>query len=858
MIFLNWIMLLGLAALAIPVIIHLLNRAKARQMDWGAMRFLLASVAARRRRLILEDVLLLIVRCLAITFIAVAMARPFLPSSSIIPSAFVLPAILIATVLAATAAAFWNSQDTRKKLLRTLAGLLIVAALASFLERWLQSRRWFAGGESRDTVILLDGSTSMMVKFEGKTNFERALEEAKTVVDMGRPGDAVAIIVAGPVPRPLIRTPTADRKEIASALDPAKIRAMGGSLGVLEALNAAAASLLEGHNPMKRIVLITDGQDAGWDVQGEGRWKFIGDTFKSLPSPPQLVCRKLPMPATFRNAAVSDIAISRSIIGTDRPVKIDAKISNSGTLPLQPSGMEILVDGIMVTRETLVKEIPPGAAETIRFEYRFETPGRHVVTARIIGDDDLPTDNSNDRVVDVQDRLSVLLVDGAPAERFFQGAAAFARVALMPREETPATPPSSQMSPSASAPSPFLMNPKVVKVTEMDKETDLETFHVIVLANVPRLPARVIDRLDDFVKNGGGLLIAPGRHAEADFYNKWRMPTGQPLMPASLIERTTPRESPAHLELKTMTHPAFQLIANPERSDAGSALVRTFWKLATDPSDPDVRIGGTVDSGEPFLVERRFGKGYILMTSVAMDRKDSNLPSLKCFLPFIHELVYYLAAPMVPDLNIRPGIEMAMELNASTPGIKVNPASFAAYRTSQNPPIEVITPSTNKLPAIAKPMGDSLIIRFAATQEPGLYRFVIPSSLATRTASTNTSEAVELPFSVLGQGQETSMNPLTESDIALVRSRVGLFMANSHEDMITAFGGDVPGREVWRYLALCALLLLIVETGLTRWIAIQRRFNNAEVVTLRSPIEAILETKGDIRNLFTGRTGGVR
>jgi len=452
-------MLFGLAALAVPVIIHLLNRAKARQMDWGAMRFLLASVVARRRRLILEEVLLLIVRCLAIALIVVAMARPFLPSSSIVPSALVLPAILIAAVLAAVAAAFWNREDTRRKILRALAALLIIAVTASFLERWLQHRRWFTGGDSRDTVILLDGSTSMMAKSGDKTNFELAIEEARIVADMNRPGDSIALYVAGPVPRAIIRAPTADRQEIAKALDDPSLKPVGGSLGVIEALNAAASSLAEGHSPAKRIVLITDGQEAGWDVQGEGRWKFITDSFKNLPSPPQFICRKLPLPQAFRNVAVSDITFSRPVIGMDRPVKIDAKISNSGTLPLQPSAAELLVDGISVTREDFVKEIPPGSAETLRFEYRFETPGRHIVTARVISEDDLVADNANDRVVNVEDKLPVLLVDGAPAERFFQGAAAFMRVALTPREDpAPDAKPDNAPSPAFS---PFLVEPKV-------------------------------------------------------------------------------------------------------------------------------------------------------------------------------------------------------------------------------------------------------------------------------------------------------------------------------------------------------------------------------------------------------------
>ena len=54
-------MLLGLAALAIPIIIHLLNRRRYEVIDWGAMRFLQMSKVTRRR-LFLEEILLMLLR----------------------------------------------------------------------------------------------------------------------------------------------------------------------------------------------------------------------------------------------------------------------------------------------------------------------------------------------------------------------------------------------------------------------------------------------------------------------------------------------------------------------------------------------------------------------------------------------------------------------------------------------------------------------------------------------------------------------------------------------------------------------------------------------------------------------------
>ena len=97
MIFLNTIMLAALAAVGIPILIHLLHRGRAKAVDWGAMQFVLASLASRSRRVMLEEIILLSIRGLLMVLIVLAAARPFLPSTSVVPWAVVLPAVLAAT-----------------------------------------------------------------------------------------------------------------------------------------------------------------------------------------------------------------------------------------------------------------------------------------------------------------------------------------------------------------------------------------------------------------------------------------------------------------------------------------------------------------------------------------------------------------------------------------------------------------------------------------------------------------------------------------------------------------------------------------------------------------------------------------
>ncbi len=85
--FLNPIMLAGIAAVAVPIIIHLLNRRKFQKVIWAAMRFIQTSVEQNQRRLRLEDMILLALRCLLLALLALALARPAILSNAGCPPA---------------------------------------------------------------------------------------------------------------------------------------------------------------------------------------------------------------------------------------------------------------------------------------------------------------------------------------------------------------------------------------------------------------------------------------------------------------------------------------------------------------------------------------------------------------------------------------------------------------------------------------------------------------------------------------------------------------------------------------------------------------------------------------------------
>ena len=92
-----WLFAGGTLLVSAPIIIHLLNKRKFKTVDWAAMDFLVEADKRNRRRIRLEDLLLLVLRCLAVVLIAllVARSRRFLAGAAYTWTMRILGAMLI-------------------------------------------------------------------------------------------------------------------------------------------------------------------------------------------------------------------------------------------------------------------------------------------------------------------------------------------------------------------------------------------------------------------------------------------------------------------------------------------------------------------------------------------------------------------------------------------------------------------------------------------------------------------------------------------------------------------------------------------------------------------------------------------
>jgi len=366
--FLNPLLLFGMAAVAVPIIIHLLNRRKFRKVNWAAMKFVKLSIDQNQRRMKLEDLILLLLRCALLVLLALALARPVMR----------------------------------------------------------QSESSFMGQTGVTSVLVLDNSFSMGLEDGEATRFQRAKAACTNILDSLPSGSSVALYLGSDVVRPLIEEPLFDldavREGVASAPLSDHATALFPSV-------ERAISELEGSSSVRReVYVVTDDQELGWRqsglmqrllkkydgdirvhfvvVGGEGVTDNLGIT--ALAPAEGLVTVDKPVRI---NVAVRNFS--------DREQK-------SITVSLRVG------DANGTVNDVFIPTLEAGATRAFPFLITLDRPGLHTVRATIMDGDRLPADNRRSIVVNALKQISVLIVNGDPKDDYFKDETKVLETALAP------------------------------------------------------------------------------------------------------------------------------------------------------------------------------------------------------------------------------------------------------------------------------------------------------------------------------------------------------------------------------------------------------------------------------------------
>src|SRR5579872_182786 len=213
--------LFGLVLVGIPVILHLLMRAKPKKLVFPALRLIQNRKRTNTRRMRLRHVWLLLLRMIVIGLLAFAIARPSVPPADYsLRSGDWLRLCLVAAICAGAyfgLLGFWKKGQTphhelayRRSMLRAGLGAAGLLALLLFVA-WPYQRR-IAAAITQPTVtadeflpvaavMLLDTSLSMQYRHENKTRLEVAQDiAAKHMGNMPRLSRVAVCDTAGESP----------------------------------------------------------------------------------------------------------------------------------------------------------------------------------------------------------------------------------------------------------------------------------------------------------------------------------------------------------------------------------------------------------------------------------------------------------------------------------------------------------------------------------------------------------------------------------------------------------------------------------------------------------------------------------
>jgi hypothetical protein len=706
--FLAPLMLVGALAIAVPVVIHLIGRRRARVVEFAALDFLMATKRRTARRLRLRERLLLLVRAAACGAVAIALAKPFTSCERKGP-----------TVTRGPQAA----------------------------------------------VLVIDDSFAAGYMIDGKPWIKQAADEARRLLVQLGPEAEVAIVRASEAidqPTELTRDHVRLRDQLL-ALEPSARPA-----DTTRALTRAAQLLAASSHPRKTVYLLSLQAKTGFHGD-EPPWGADGPSLAPIDL----------RPAKMPNLAVTSLRVDPDPGAGSRGVAFDAEVGNFGDAAAKVE-LSLAIGERVVARGTL--EIPPNERRTKRF-LAVLPPGTRTTDASVsLSGDALAIDDRRWVRASLRDEVRVLIVDGDPRTVRHDDEAFYLEAALRPGDREDSGTSVRVITPEELAgiysPSgtPSAGGPKAHATA-----INLDDFDVVVLANVAALPAERVAILAQWVRAGGGILIAPGDRVDPAAYDR----TMLPLLPQSLrdpIDTTwgaspEDRDSRAlHLVKWQADHPIF----TPFAKDAAGLSDAKFFKIALlgpTTATQDREVLARFTNGAAALVEASIGSGRTLLFTSTLDRDWNDLPIHPGFLPLVQQAVRHLAR------KHGPGGETDHLVGSSV-----------VLPTADLKRLEVRGP--DGVGAVFE--GDRITgrssVRYGKTEHPGVYRVIGTDQTG------GTGERDELAFVVNVDPHGSDLSPAPPSMLPPSGSGGGTTPDDSRRRV-----------ELWHALAAALLLLLLAE-----------------------------------------------
>jgi hypothetical protein len=777
--FVNPALLGGLILLTAPIIIHLLNKRHFQVIDWAAMDFLLQADSKNRRRIRLEDLILLLLRMLVIALIVLAVARPLIRGAGgrgeeervvVLDDSFSMDAS--------------DGASTAFSLARAAA----VSQVEDAVGRSIPVSLWFG------------------------TRPEAGGRDVRAVAP-GGPGDPAPGSPTDPAPgSPGDPAPPSPADEAAGLLDALRGAQAGDVALRFAALLERLAERFEARKEagVRSVVLVSDFRAADWLEPGAGggavgrgegprgglrselaaafadlarrglterlRWKLIDVGSASRENaavtgirlatahplakvPARILVDARNFGASDRRFVTGELEVSEAVAPAAKPA-VDA----SSSVPAEKKEPAPRFQVLHRIPLPALDVIPAGKTATFEVELTFERPGTYLLRATIEGDR-LARDDASYAVARVRDGIRALVADGDPGQGRFSGESGFLLSALAPR----------------GASSGILPRRVVGQIPRQDVlESD-----VVFILNRDRVSEEERQALEALAARGGGIAFFLGNRVAAASYAE----TGS-LFPARLgaVQEAAGR---ARLRIADPAHPAFEAFRGIEGSSLETVGFDRF--LGIEPED-GARVAAryTDPAGTPAIIDAPAGKGRAAIFNLSADRDWNDWPADPSYPIVLQEWARYLARRGEEERTVIAGDLLSWE-----------PAAGVRYA--------VVTPDGESHPVNA---GSGTAASFAGTRLAG-FHCVVPEAVAEATALSR--GALEPSwYAVRRDPAESDLEPAGEERLRAALSSAGVEFVLGREVDVDVFARGEEG-ETWRLLACGGGIFLLVELLAAWW-----------------------------------------
>jgi len=703
---LNALFLFGLAAVAVPVIIHLIHKRHSKSIDFPSLMFLRLIDLRMASRQKLRELIILALRIAAIALFAFALTKPI-----------------------------------------------------------LRTRTASAGARTSTTaVVIIDNSYSMGYKESGVTGLERAREKAQDILGTLAPGDSASVIpVAGYIPADAQLS-----RDLAGLTRRVKMLKENPSAGSLEgALDLALKALASSTEINRELYVISDYQHSLWNPVLEA------GSLKSAQAGVVLVDAGARQPV---NMAIKGVQIAHRP-GEAGILEIEAQVHNHSGSDTK-ARVALVLDG--KTRSEKPVTVPAGGEASAVFTCG---AGEEKLLGYVfLQTDGLATDNKRFFASSAGEAIRILVVNGDPSDIWDIDETFYLATALSPKRSM------DRMTGGAEAgggSSP--VKPRVVSESGFRNER-LDDYAAVIMANVRNLDEMLVSDIEEYVRQGGGLVIFSGDQVKPSGYNPaLRRSPETTLLPCKLIgSQEYPEDSqrPVRLEPVDWEHAIFSTLKGIRDQGFDTTHFTKLMICEDDKTDRAVSVLARFSNGFPALLERKHGAGSVLYFASSCDRDWTNMPLRPIYLPLVHQMVRYISSRQ-------------QRLKSY---LVSEPVKYTFPPAEKKAEVTVTDPAGRAFEAKVEPAGGAITATFSETLTPGIYNTLIRSS----TGKEGEYFAVNV---------DVSEGDLSRVSRAQARELLGpgVTQLDGEGDLAAAIWRMRTGVKLWDYFFYLALLALLAE-----------------------------------------------